>query len=128
MTLDVAEMTTATKHAMPRVDGAVAASPVLGRIGSLETRLAATPDEIRAAQVIRYRVFVEEMGARLFTRGDDGGLSSMPSTPSATTSSCSTNLWRAIRPIRSLTILVFRQDVAEAHSGFYWRTNSILRR
>ena len=34
-------------------------------MGSLETRLAANAEEIRAAQLIRYRVFVEEMGARL---------------------------------------------------------------
>jgi putative hemolysin len=39
--------------------------PVLGRIGSLETRLAASRREIEAAQLIRYRVFVEEMGAEL---------------------------------------------------------------
>ena len=38
---------------------------VLGRIGSLEVRLAATRSEIEAAQVLRYRVFVEEMGAKL---------------------------------------------------------------
>lgn len=38
---------------------------ILGRIGSLETRLAITKDEITAAQRIRYRVFVEEMGAKL---------------------------------------------------------------
>lgn len=41
------------------------ASRVLGRIGSLEVRLASTRSEIEAAQVLRYRVFVEEMGARL---------------------------------------------------------------
>jgi putative hemolysin len=39
--------------------------PVLGRIGSLETRLAVSSKEIDAAQSIRYRVFVEEMGAEL---------------------------------------------------------------
>lgn len=38
---------------------------VLGRIGALETRLARTAGEIAAAQSIRYRVFCEEMGARL---------------------------------------------------------------
>lgn len=38
---------------------------VLGRIGSLETRLATSRQEIEAAQMIRYRVFVEEMGAEL---------------------------------------------------------------
>lgn len=47
------------------VTGYKPASPVLGRIGSLEVRLAATHREIEAAQSLRYRVFVEEMGARL---------------------------------------------------------------
>lgn len=37
--------------------------PALGRLGSLEVRLAAGPGEVRRAQRLRYRVFVEEMGA-----------------------------------------------------------------
>ncbi|MBC7280968.1 GNAT family N-acetyltransferase [Hoeflea sp.] len=41
------------------------ATPILGRIGSLEVRLAASLSEVEAAQAIRYRVFVEEMGAQL---------------------------------------------------------------
>ena len=36
---------------------------VLGRIGSLETRLARTKAEVRKAQEIRYKVFYEELGA-----------------------------------------------------------------
>lgn len=36
----------------------------LGRIGSLEVRLARGPEEIAAAQEVRYRVFHEELGAR----------------------------------------------------------------
>lgn len=42
----------------------LAPGAVLGRIGSLEVRLARDEDEIRAAQEIRYRVFYEELGAR----------------------------------------------------------------
>lgn len=38
---------------------------ILGRIGSLETRLAVTNSEIDAAQAVRYRVFVEEMKAKM---------------------------------------------------------------
>lgn len=37
----------------------------LGRIGSLETRLARSASEVEAAQAIRYRVFAEEMGATM---------------------------------------------------------------
>ncbi|PWW00088.1 ornithine-acyl[acyl carrier protein] N-acyltransferase [Hoeflea marina] len=39
--------------------------PVLGRIGSLDVRLAANRKEVDAAQALRYQVFVEEMGATL---------------------------------------------------------------
>ena len=38
---------------------------VLGRIGSLETRIARSTREVEAAQAIRYRVFVEEMKAQV---------------------------------------------------------------
>jgi putative hemolysin len=41
-----------------------AASQMLGRIGSLEVRLARDEAEISAAQEIRYRVFHEELGAK----------------------------------------------------------------
>lgn len=44
----------------PKADG-----DVFGRIGSLETRLARNSREIDAAQSVRYRVFVEEMNAKL---------------------------------------------------------------
>ncbi len=48
---------------MPVIDGD--GQPVLGRIGSLETRLARNDHEIEAAQRVRFQVFVEEMKARL---------------------------------------------------------------
>ena len=38
--------------------------PVSVRAGSLEVRLSRTPDEIEAAQALRYRIFYEEMAAR----------------------------------------------------------------
>ena len=40
------------------------ADRVLGRIGSLEARLARDETEVAAAQEVRYRVFYEELGAR----------------------------------------------------------------
>jgi putative hemolysin len=54
-----------SKPFLAPVAGYKPASPVLGRIGSLEVRLAANRREIEATQSLRYRVFVEEMGARL---------------------------------------------------------------
>lgn len=38
--------------------------PILGRIGSLEVRLARDLEEVAAAQSIRFQVFYQEMGAR----------------------------------------------------------------
>lgn len=40
-------------------------SEVLGRIGNLEVRLAASETEVQAAQALRFRVFVEELGAKV---------------------------------------------------------------
>lgn len=45
--------------------GLASSRDLLGRIGSLETRLARTEREIDAAQAVRYRVFVEEMKAQV---------------------------------------------------------------
>lgn len=42
---------------------------LLGRIGSLEVRLARTSEEIEAAQAVRYRVFCEELGAQVTFSG-----------------------------------------------------------
>ena len=43
---------------------AIDTGAALGRIGSLEVRLARDPREVAAAQEIRFRVFYEELGAR----------------------------------------------------------------
>jgi len=50
--------------AVPRLD-AKPVSESLGRIGTLETRLARSAEEIQAAQALRYQVFVEEMQANV---------------------------------------------------------------
>jgi putative hemolysin len=55
-------VTIETNHVVPQV---AAGTDVFGRIGSLETRLARSSREIDAAQAVRYRVFVTEMGAQL---------------------------------------------------------------
>jgi putative hemolysin len=49
----------------PRSETAQDNEGLFGRIGTLETRLARNEREIDAAQSVRYRVFVEEMKARL---------------------------------------------------------------
>ncbi|MDI7864734.1 GNAT family N-acetyltransferase [Rhizobiaceae bacterium n13] len=66
MTIDLLNRGTLVENTRPAANPANREnSDILGRIGSLETRLARKPSEIAAAQSVRYRVFVEEMGARL---------------------------------------------------------------
>ncbi|MCE7030283.1 GNAT family N-acetyltransferase [Jiella avicenniae] len=48
-------------HFVRRFD---AASPLLGRLGNLEVRLARSAAEVKAAQQLRYRVFYQEMSAQ----------------------------------------------------------------
>lgn len=94
--------------------------PVLGRIGSLETRLARNGFEIDAAQRVRYQVFVEEMKATL--------------SPDSMRRKRDTDAWDAIcdhllvldRSIEGDTedqivgtYRILRQDVAMKRGGFY---------
>lgn len=93
---------------------------VLGRIGPLETRLARNHFEIDAAQRVRYRVFVEEMGATL--------------SPDAMRRKRDTDAWDAICDHLLVldtsiegdaedqivgTYRILRQDVAAKRGGFY---------
>lgn len=50
---------------IPTETNAAKSSQTLGRIGSLEVRLTTNEKDIRAAQALRYKIFVEEMGAIL---------------------------------------------------------------
>ncbi|MET3776541.1 GNAT family N-acetyltransferase [Rhizobium alvei] len=109
---------------MPRMENprerAIGTASVLGRIGSLETRLAVTAAEIRAAQLIRYRVFVEEMGAELPAEAMRAGLDF-----DAFDEICDHLLVLDTsiegEPVDQIvgTYRLLRQDVAERHSGFY---------
>jgi L-ornithine Nalpha-acyltransferase len=95
--------------------------PDLGAIGSLELRLATTKKEIRQAQKLRYRIFFEEGGA----------------TPDSTARLIRRDICafdrvcdhlivvdRAITTRTGAAMVVgayrlLRQDIAEAHFGFY---------
>ncbi|MCJ8054299.1 GNAT family N-acetyltransferase [Shinella curvata] len=66
MTLDLAQTIAPVEIAQKTVPVAGrSGTDVLGRIGNLETRIARSVTEIDAAQAVRYRVFAEEMNARL---------------------------------------------------------------
>jgi putative hemolysin len=120
MTLEVTETAVATNRLNQRTAEAAGTTPVLGRLGSLETRLAANAEEIRAAQLIRYRVFVEEMGARLPSEAMLAGLDF-----DAFDDICDhlIVLDKSLEGDTSdqivATYRLLRQEVAEKHSGFY---------
>jgi L-ornithine Nalpha-acyltransferase len=93
----------------------------LGRLGSLEVRLAQTAAEVRQAQKLRYRVFYQEGSAipdpgRLFARRDIDGYDAI----------CDHLLVldhgeenSGQRPQVVGTYRLLRQSLAEEHGGFY---------
>ena len=93
---------------------------ILGRIGSLEVRLAVTRSEVEAAQALRYRVFVEEMGARL---PEDAML--LKRDFDSVDRYCDhllvldTALAGEVEEQIVGTYRLLRQDVARRHDGFY---------
>lgn len=121
MTTDVLERNlSANNEIRARGTRAAPEADVMGRIGTLETRLARNPREIEAAQSVRYRVFVEEMNARL--------------PPDAMRARRDFDFWdevcdhllvldQAIEgdPEDQIvgTYRLLRQDVAQANGGFY---------
>jgi L-ornithine Nalpha-acyltransferase len=120
MTLEVTETRIATPSPAARTTGAAAATPVLGRLGSLETRLAANPEEIRAAQLIRYRVFVEEMGARLPPEAMMAGLDFDAFDEICDHLIVLDKSLEGDTPDQIVaTYRLLRQEVADQHSGFY---------
>ncbi len=95
----------------------------LGRIGSLEVRLAQTAAEVRQAQKLRYRVFYQEGAAipnpgRLFARRDVDGYDAICDhllvLDHAAHEGAPGN-----RPAVVGTYRLLRQALAEEHGGFY---------
>ncbi len=98
-------------------------SQSLGRVGSLEVRLAQTAAEVRQAQKLRYRVFYEEGPAspnpgRLFARRDVDGYDAICEhllvLDHAARDSHAIN-----RPAVVGTYRLLRQSLAEEYGGFY---------
>jgi putative hemolysin len=93
----------------------------LGRIGSLEVRLAATPREVRKAQKLRYQVFYEEMAAiadaqTLFSKRDRDAYDRICDHLLVIDhdSRAENGEPRIVGTYRLL-----RQTIADRHSGFY---------
>lgn len=97
----------------------------LGRLGALEVRLARTPGEIRAAQALRYQVFYEEMAAvadavTMATRRDQDAFDAICDHLLVLDhDDVTARRFRKPQPRIVGTYRLLRQEVAEAHGGFY---------
>lgn len=101
-------------------------SATLGRIGSLEVRLARKETEIRQAQALRYHVFYEEMSAiadaeTLATRRDADDFDAVCDHLLVLDHDAPTRSrpFGLRKPQIVGTYRLLRQDVAEGHGGFY---------
>ncbi|PVE25865.1 ornithine--acyl-ACP N-acyltransferase OlsB [Microvirga sp. KLBC 81] len=100
--------------------------PVLGRIGSLEVRLATTTQEIRRAQKLRFKVFYEEMsavpqGAAVLSRRDVDEYDWICDHLLVLDHAAKTGPLRSAKPKVVGTYRLLRQEIAERHQGFYTR-------
>ena len=96
----------------------------LGRIGNLEVRLAASPEEIEMAQQLRYQVFFEEMSAIASTaarraRRDADGFDAICDHLLVIDHGAPRPAAQRHGPAIVGTYRLLRQAVAEAHGGFY---------
>lgn len=103
----------------------VPATASLGRIGSLEVRLARTVGEVKRAQELRYRVFYEEMSAiadarAIMTRRDSDAYDAICDHILVIDHAApEPKPFGKSRPKIVGTYRVLRQSVAERHDGFY---------
>ncbi|MFL5024802.1 MAG: GNAT family N-acetyltransferase [Microvirga sp.] len=100
--------------------------PVLGRIGSLEVRLATTAKEIRRAQRLRFKVFYGEMsaaprGTALISRRDVDAYDAICDHLLVLDHDVKRKPFRPAKPKVVGTYRLLRQSVAERHGGFYTR-------
>lgn len=110
----------------PSTHSAAAPTPKsLGRIGSLEVRLAQTPKEIKKAQRLRYQVFYEEMSAipdasmTLSKRDADAFDAICDHMLVVDHATMKRDRLGRLKPAIVGTYRLLRQDIAELNSGFY---------
>ena len=108
----------------PPFSGAAGEMP-LGRMGSLEVRLARSAAEVRAAQALRYRIFYGEMQAtadpRTFFRRRDADAFDRYCDHLLVVDHADVEVrrFRRARPRIVGTYRLLRQEVATRHGGFY---------
>jgi putative hemolysin len=100
--------------------------PVLGRMGSLEVRLATSAEEIRSAQRLRFEVFYTEMSAvpgrmSRFTGRDMDEYDAVCDHLLVLDHDVKGEPLRPAKPKVVGTYRLLRQEVAERHGGFYTR-------
>lgn len=99
-------------------------NPVLGRLGSLEVRLATTTRDIRRAQRLRYKVFYDEMsaapnGASILSRRDIDDFDLLCDHLLVLDYDVKAKPFRAAKPKVVGTYRLLRQEVADRNWGFY---------
>jgi len=101
-------------------------TPTFGQLGTLEVRLARTADEVRQAQQIRYQVFYEELTAQpdprtMATRRDRDAYDDLCDHLLVLDHNVAARPFRRHKPRIVGTYRLLRQEIAEAHGGFYSR-------
>lgn len=96
----------------------------LGRVGSLEIRLAQTDREVRKAQRLRYKVFYKEMAARpdpqtKLTRRDADAFDAICDHLLVLDHDSPKKKFRRKEPRIVGTYRLLRQDMADLYGGFY---------
>lgn len=99
-------------------------SPVLGRIGDLEVRLATSHADVKRAQRLRYQVFYREMSAipdavARLARRDMDAFDAICDHLLVLDHSLAGDRARGFAPAVVGTYRLLRQDVAAGHGGFY---------
>ncbi|MCV0424709.1 MAG: GNAT family N-acetyltransferase [Roseibium sp.] len=109
----------------PPVSTPVGTGETLGRIGSLEVRMARNFREVKKAQHLRFEVFYEEMSAiadahTLASRRDSDPFDAYCDHLLVLDHDClKRNKLGRLKPEIVGTYRILRQDVADQHSGFY---------
>ena len=103
----------------------ISAKPItLGRVGSLEIRLAQTEREVRKAQRLRYKVFYKEMAAKpdshtKFTRRDADAFDAICDHLLVLDHDSPKKKFRRREPRIVGTYRLLRQEMANLYGGFY---------
>ncbi|MCB1508936.1 MAG: GNAT family N-acetyltransferase [Hyphomicrobiaceae bacterium] len=108
----------------PHLGGFDPEPETLGRIGSLEVRLAVTPREVKKAQRLRYKVFYKEMSATAdaatrLTRRDADAFDALCDHLLVIDHDPKGEPFRPKKPKIVGTYRLLRQEIAAAHGGFY---------